>query len=125
METINTLEAPKPFGHYSQAIVHNGLVYVSGQLAVNPKNNKYVQDSIAAEMEQILKNISEILKEAGTNLQKVLKVNIYITGSNLFKEINDIYTRYFGDHKPARTIIPVKKLFFGFNIEVDVIAAID
>jgi 2-iminobutanoate/2-iminopropanoate deaminase len=125
MKIITTDKSPIPKGHYSQAIEHNGVLYVSGQLAIDPKTDKPVVGTIGQEMEQIFRNFEAILFAANTTKEKVLKVNIYVSDISLWPEVNDIYSRFFGNHKPARAIVPVKKLHYDLNIEMDAIVAAD
>jgi len=125
MEKITTAKAPAPAGHYSQAIVHNGVVYVAGQLPINPDTHEKVLDSIEHQTEQVIKNLSAILEAAGTSLRQVIKTTVYISDIQLWDRVNQVYARYFGDHRPARAVVPTRALHFGFQIEMDAIAAIE
>ena len=125
MEVISTPNAPKPAGHYSQAIVHNNLVYVSGQLPVDPESGEKRIGSIEEQTEQALKNLSEILKAAGSNLNQVMKTTVYISDIELWDRVNAVYPRFFGEHRPARAVVPTRNLHFGFQIEIEAIAALD
>ena len=125
MEVISTPNAPKPAGHYSQAIVHNNLVYVSGQLPLDPKTGEKRIGSIEEQTEQALKNLSEILKAAGSNLNRVMKTTVYISDIELWDRVNAVYSRFFGEHRPARAVVPTRNLHFGFQIEIEAIAALD
>ena len=125
MEVISTPNAPKPAGHYSQAIVHNNLVYVSGQLPVDPESGEKRIGSIEEQTEQALKNLSEILKAAGSNLNQVMKTTVYISDIELWDRVNAVYSRFFGEHRPARAVVPTRNLHFGFQIEIEAIAALD
>ena len=124
MEKVLTPNAPQPAGHYSQAIVHNGLVYVAGQLAIDPATGERKLASIEEQTEQTLKNVAAILEAAGSDLQHVLKMTVYISDIDLWGAVNETYARVFGDHRPARAIIPVKDLHYGFQIEIEAIAAL-
>lgn len=124
MKYISTNNALKPSGHYSQAIVHNDIIYISGQLAINPESGKKQFGSIEEETERVLKNIELILKEANSDKNNVLKITIYIPDISLWDKVNKIYTTFFENHKPVRTIVPTRELHFGFKIEIDAIAAI-
>lgn len=124
MERILTSNAPQPAGHYSQAIVHQGLVYVAGQLAIDPATGERKLASIEEQTEQTLKNVSAILVAAGSDLQHVLKTTVYITDISLWGQVNEAYAKAFGEHRPARAIIPVKDLHYGFQIEIEAIAAV-
>ncbi len=125
MEVISTPNAPKPAGHYSQAIVHNNLVYVSGQLPVDPESGEKRIGSIEEQTEQALKNLSEILKAAGSNLNQVMKTTVYISDIELWNQVNAVYARFFGKHRPARAVVPTRNLHFGFQIEIEAIAALN
>ena len=121
---VYTTDAPGPAGHYSQAIVHNGLVYVSGQLPIKAQTGEKVSGSVEDQTVQALENLSAILKAAGSDIALTLKVTVYISDIDLWDRVNKVYARFFGDHKPARSIVPTRDLHFGFNIEIDAIAAV-
>jgi len=125
MKKISTLDAPKPAGHYSQAIVHSNMVYVSGQLPIDPKTGRKKIDSIEQQTEQALKNLSEILKAANSDLSKVVKTTVYISDINLWDQVNIVYSKYFGDHRPARSVVPTRELHFGFQVEIEAIAYVE
>jgi 2-iminobutanoate/2-iminopropanoate deaminase len=124
MKKILTPNAPQPAGHYSQATVHQGLVYVAGQLAIDPVTGDRKLASIEEQTEQTLKNVAAILEAAGSDLQHVLKTTVYITDISLWGQVNETYAKVFGEHRPARAIIPVKDLHYGFLIEIEAIAAL-
>ncbi len=121
--TVHTQDAPTPAGHYSQAVVYNGLVYVAGQLAIDPRTGEKKLGSIEEQTEQALKNVSEILKAADSDLSRVLKMTVYISDISLWGAVNEVYARVLGDHRPARAVIPTRELHHGFLIEVDAVAA--
>ena len=125
ISTVFTEAAPKPGGHYSQAVVHNGIVFVAGQLAIDPATGARLTGSIEQQTEQCLKNISEILKAAGSDLNRVLKMTIYISDIEFWSAVNTVYSRFMGEHRPARAIVPVKELHYGFKIEIESIAAVN
>ena len=120
---IQTPDAPTPAGHYSQAVVHNGIVYVAGQLAIDPRTGERKLGSIEEQTEQALQNVSAILNAAGSDLSRLLKVTIYISDMSLWGAVNVVYARVMGEHRPARAVIPTRELHHGFLIEVDAIAA--
>ena len=124
MKKIQTEKAPLPGGHYSQAVVHNGLVYISGQLPVDPLTGEKITGSIEDQTDQVLKNLSAILDASGSSLDRVLKVTVYISDISLWGKVNEIYSRAFGDHRPARAIVPTRELHFGFQIEMEAIAVV-
>ncbi len=122
-EIIFTEKAPSPNGHYSQAIEHNGLVYVSGILAITPGKKEIVRGSIGDEAKQIFENFAAIIEAAETVKEKTLKVTVYLSDMSLWGEVNDIYSNFFGEHRPARAIVPIKKLHFDLNMEIEAIVA--
>jgi reactive intermediate/imine deaminase len=123
LKKIKLPNAPEPKGHYSPAVVHNGLIFVSGQLAVNPETGVEVTDSIEAQTEQCLRNVEAVLKEAGSDLDHVVKFTIFVSDEDLWEAVNETYKRVLGEHKPARAIIPVSKFRGDFLIEVEAVAA--
>ncbi|MFQ5791464.1 MAG: RidA family protein [Acidobacteriota bacterium] len=125
MRTVSTSEAPQPRGHYSQAIIHGGLVYVSGQLPIDAKTGKRHIGPIEEQTEQVLDNVRAVLEAAGTDLQRVIKTTIYISDLALWEQANHVYARFFGEHRPAQAIVPTKTLHLGFQIEVEAIASIE
>ena len=124
MIEISTQNAPKPSGHYSQAIVHNNIVYVSGQLPIDPKTGEKRIGSIEEQTEQALKNLSEILKAAGCNINQVIKTTVYISDIGLWDRVNAVYSRFFGERRPARAVVPTRDLHYGFQIEIEAIAVV-
>ncbi|CAN5580253.1 RidA family protein [soil metagenome] len=116
--------APAPKGHYSPAIVHNGLIFVSGQLAINAETGEEITDSIEAQTEQCLRNIEAVLLAAGSDLNHVLKMTIFVSDENLWNAVNETYKRILGEHKPARAVIPVGKFRGDFLIEIEAIATV-
>ena len=123
IDFISTDKAAKPRGHYSQASVYKDTIYVATQLGIVPNQDPIVVGSIEEQMIQALKNVQEILIAAGSNIDRVLKVTLYVADISLWNTINTVYAEFFGQHKPARAIIPVKALHHGFQVAVDVIAA--
>jgi len=123
IRTIQTEKAPAPGGHYSQAVVYNGLVFVAGQLSIEPRTLEKKLGSIEEQTEQALTNVSEILKASGSDLSLVLKMTIYVSDIGLWQRVNAVYARVMGDHRPARAVIPTKELHYGFLVEIDAIAA--
>ncbi len=123
MEKILTNAAPAPAGHYSQAIRHNGLVFVSGQLPLDPVSKQVVEGGIEPQLRQVMANISAILEASGSGLDNILKATIYIPDSSYWPEINRVYAACMGDHKPARAVIPCGDLHYGVLVEMEVIAA--
>ena len=122
MEFISTNSAPAAGGHYSQAVVHNGFVFVAGQLAFVPGQKEHRPGSIVEQTEQTLKNVEAILTAAGSGLDKVVQMTIYVSDMEMWADVNATYSRIMGSHKPARAIVPVKELHYGYGIEIQAIA---
>jgi 2-iminobutanoate/2-iminopropanoate deaminase len=125
IKTVLTPNAPAPGGHYSQATVYNGLVFVAGQLAINPGTGERLTGSIEEQTEQCLKNVGEILTAAGSGLNRVLKMTVFVSDIELWAAVNTVYARVMGDHRPARAVVPVTDLHYGFKIEIEAIAALN
>lgn len=123
MQLISTDKAPVPAGHYSQGVVHNGVVYVAGQLAIVPGQTEHKVGSIGEQTEQTLRNVQAILQAADSDLDRVLQMTIYVSDISLWGEVNAAYVRVMGNHKPARAVVPVKDLHYGYQIEIQAIAA--
>ena len=124
MEAIYLKDAPKPVGHYSPGIEHNGVIYVSGQLPMDLTTREPFTGPIEEQTELALRNVEAILKEAGSDLQHVLQFTIYVSDIELWGKVNETYARVIGDHRPARAIVPVKDLHFDTKIEIQAIAAV-
>jgi 2-iminobutanoate/2-iminopropanoate deaminase len=124
MKTISTPRAPTPAGHYSQAIVHGGLVYVAGQLAIEPTTGEKRLGAIEEQTEQVLRNVAAILEAAGSDLAHVLKTTVYIADISLWPRVNAVYAQFFGEHRPARAVVPTRDLHYGFLVEIEAIAAV-
>ena len=122
MNTILTENAPAPRGHYSQAVVHAGLVYVSGTLPLEPASGQPVGGEVETQAERALENLKAVLEAAGSGLDRVLKVTVYVSDIALWSRVNALYARYFGEHKPARTVAPVNALHYGCLVELDAVA---
>lgn len=123
MRTIMTESAPIPAGHYSQAIEHGGVVYVAGLLPVEAGTNRRMFGEIEEEAAQVFRNLDAILAAAGSSRDRVLRCTVYISDLELWGRFNAAYAAYFGEHKPARTVVPVPGLHYGFKVELDAIAA--
>ncbi len=124
MKFINPDTVSVPKGHYSPAVVHNGIVYVAGQLAIDREGNPR-KESIEEETAQCLHNVEQILTAAGSGLNQVLKMNIFVSDISLWPRINAEYARILGGHKPARIVVPSKELNYGCHVEIDCIAAVN
>jgi 2-iminobutanoate/2-iminopropanoate deaminase len=124
MKLIQPANTPIPKGHYSPAIEHNGIIYVSGQLPINHETGIAEIGLIELQTELALRNIETILLSANSDLQHVLQMTIYISDMEDWGKVNEVYKRIFGEHKPARAIVPVKDLHFGTKIEIQAIATV-
>ena len=124
MLEVSTPHAPRPAGHYAQAIAHNGLLYVSGQLPVDPESGEKRVGSIEEQTEQALRNVAAILEAAGSDLNHVLKTTVYVSDISLWGRVNAVYAATFGDHRPARAVVPTRELHYGFQVEIEAIAAL-
>ena len=125
MKLINTEKAPTPAGHYSQAVIAGELIYISGQLPINPITKEKIIGSISDQTNQVLNNLKAIIEECGSNINNVVKTTIYISDISLWDEVNIVYTAFFADHKPARAVVPTRELHFGFQIEIEAIALVN
>lgn len=125
IKRITTPNAPIPAGHYSQATVYNGLVFVAGQLSIDPATGEHKLGSIEEQTEQALANVHAILKAAGSDWDRVLKMNVSVADINLWEAVNKVYSLVLGENRPARAVIPTGPLHHGFLIEIEAIAATD
>ena len=124
MILINTPDAAQPGGHYSQAVVHNGLAYLSGILPITSEGDKLTGVSITSQTEAVLANLKAILAAAGSSPTQVIQVRIYLTDIAEWGTINALYADFFGPHKPARTVVPVPALHYGFKLELEAVAGV-
>ena len=124
MRPIQTTDAPLPAGHYAQAIVHDGVVYVAGQLPIDPRSGQRTAGTIEEQTEQVLRNVAAILAAAGSGLDRVLQMTIYVSDMSLWGRVNETYARVMGAHRPARAVVPVGPLHYGYAIEIQAVAAV-
>ena len=124
IKTVVSPTAPKPAGHYSHAVVHNGVVYLAGQLGVDPAKPGAPAGSIEAQTEQALKNIKSILEASGSDLDHVLQMTVFVTDMALWAKVNEAFARVMGHHRPARAVVPVKDFRDGYQVEIQSIAAV-
>ena len=121
---VYTSKAPPPVGPYSQAVRSGNMLFVSGQIALDPENGELVINSFSEQCHRVLLNLEMILKEGGSSIQNVLKITIYMKNIAQFHELNEIYSEYFYDSKPARACVEVSALPKGVAVEMDAIAEI-
>jgi 2-iminobutanoate/2-iminopropanoate deaminase len=122
-KVINSVNAPAPIGPYNQAIEINGLVFISGQVALIPGTNTIMMDSIEQETEQVMKNLQALLMEAELSFEHVVKTTIFLSNMDYFADVNTIYANYFSSNFPARETVQVAGLPRGVNVEISMIAA--
>lgn len=120
-EIIKTDNAPAPIGPYSQAVAFGNLMFVSGQIAINPENGQLVNGSIKEETHQVMKNIQNILKAAGLGMEHILKTSIFLKSMDDFATVNEVYGSYFSGEFPARETVQVSRLPKDVNVEISVI----
>ncbi|MFP4018023.1 MAG: RidA family protein [Bacteroidales bacterium] len=122
-KSITTKDAPQPAGHYSQAVVYNNLVFISGQLPIDPSTGERLTGEIEQQARQVFKNVEAILRASESSLANLLKVTIYLPDISLWDKVNKVYTEFLGESKPARSVVPTRDLHYGVKIEVEAIAA--
>ena len=121
-QIIKTENAPAPIGPYNQAILANGFLYVSGQIAINPHNNELITTSVEEETKQVMENLSAILTEAGFAFNDIIKTSIFLSDMSLFPVVNEIYGSFFSSAYPARETVAVAGLPKNVNVEISVVA---
>ena len=121
-DVIATKEGPQAIGPYSQAIRVNGLVFVSGQIAIDPANQQFIAGDVAAQTDRAIKNLAGILKAAGSSLEKVVRATVFLKNMSDFAAMNEVYGKYFGSAPPARSTVEVARLPKDALVEIDVIA---
>lgn len=122
MQTVATTGAPQAIGPYSQAVSHHGILYTSGQIALDPATGEIVPGDFAAQARRVFDNLEAVLEQAGSEFSRVLKATVYLTDLANFQTLNSIYSERFGEHKPARTTVQVSALPKGSLVEIDLIA---
>ncbi len=123
MKFVQTTKAPSAIGPYSQAVIANGIVYTSGQIALTPEG-VMLEDDVAVQTKQVLKNLTAVLQEAGSDLDQVIKTTIFLASMDDFATVNELYAEAFGSHKPARSTVAVKTLPKNALVEIDAIALV-
>lgn len=123
MELINTSNAPKAVGPYSQAYIHQGMLYASGQIPINPETSKVEATDIEGQTERVCKNIEAVLKEANIGFENVIKTTCYLSDMGDFAKFNEVYAKYFTG-KPARSCVAVKALPMGVLCEIEILAVV-
>jgi 2-iminobutanoate/2-iminopropanoate deaminase len=124
-KVVKTTEGPAPLAPYSQAIIANGFVFVSGQGPIDPKTGKIVLGDIRTQTKLVLDNIARILEAAGSSLDKAVKCSVFLKEINDFAAMNEVYRTYFKENPPARTTVQAGDIFGGIGVEIDCIATLD
>jgi 2-iminobutanoate/2-iminopropanoate deaminase len=122
-DIVHSDRGPKPIGPYSQAVKINGLLYLSGQIPLDPKTNEMISGDIKAQTERVLENIKGILESAGSNLHHVVKTTVFLKDMNEFPAMNEVYAKYFTTAHPARSTVQVARLPKDASVEIEVIAS--
>jgi 2-iminobutanoate/2-iminopropanoate deaminase len=122
---ISTVQAPKAIGPYSQAVVSNGFVFLSGQIPLDPSTNQIIAGDIAAQTERVLENLKSVLEAAGSSLERVVKTTVYLKDMGEFAKMNEVYGRYFASNAPARATVEAARLPRDVSVEIDCIASVD
>ena len=121
-QVVNTDQAPAAIGPYSQALKIGEMVFVSGQIPIDPATGDIVQGDIKAQTRQVLTNLNAVLKAAGSSLEEAVKTTVYITNMDEFAQVNEVYSEFFKDQPPARACVEVSRLPKGVAVEIDAIA---
>jgi 2-iminobutanoate/2-iminopropanoate deaminase len=124
IETVTTDKAPGAIGPYSQAVRAGGMVFCSGQIPIDPSTGEFVAGGVAEQTEQVLKNLGEVLSAAGVSFANVVKTSVFLADMNDFAEMNEVYSRYFSENKPARATVAAAGLPRGARVEIDCIAVL-
>ncbi len=122
IEPVSTDRGPKAIGPYSQAVKANGFVFLSGQIPLDPQTQQIVEGDIAAQTERVLENLKAIVEAAGSSIMRVVKTTVFLADMKDFAAMNDVYSRYFLAHPPARSTVEVARLPRDARVEIDVIA---
>ena len=121
---ISTGQAPKAIGPYSQAIVANGMAYLSGQIPLDPATNQMIEGGIEAQTERVLENLKAVLEACGASLASVVKTTVFLKDMGEFPKMNEVYARYFGENPPARSTVQAAKLPRDVSVEIDCMAIV-
>ncbi len=124
LTTIHTDNAPGALGPYSQAIVTDGWIFASGQIAMDPATGQLVEGGVDVQADQVLRNLAAVLAAAGGSLQTVVKTTVFLSDMALFADMNAVYARHFGDHRPARATVAAGGLPAGVDVEIEVVARV-
>lgn len=123
MEFIASADAPKAIGPYSQAVSASGMLYTAGQIALDPATMEIVPGGIIEQSERVLRNLEAVLREAGLGFDNVVKTTVFLVDMGEFAAMNEVYARFFGDHRPARSTVAVAALPRNVRVEIDLVAS--
>ena len=123
-QTVHTDKAPKAIGPYSQAIIYNGIAYLSGQIPLDPASGQVVEGGIAEQTERVMRNLEAVLAAAGSSFKQVLKTTVFLADMAEFPKMNEVYAMYFPEHPPARATVQAAGLPRGVRVEVECVAAV-
>ena len=112
-------------GHYTAGIISNGMLYISGQLSIDPDTRKVPEGGIGAHARLALANVERVLKAAGLSRTDIVQCRVYVSDIDQWDSVNEVYAEFFGDHKPARVVVPIGKLHFGCLVEIEAIAEVN
>ncbi|CAN5501190.1 RidA family protein [soil metagenome] len=124
LQRVQTDGAPAAIGPYSQAIVHAGLVFTAGQIPLDPGSGELIEGDIAAQTERVLRNLGAVLEAAGASFQSVVKTTVFLQDMGDFAAMNEVYGRFFGEHRPARSAVQAARLPRDVRVEIEAIAAL-
>jgi 2-iminobutanoate/2-iminopropanoate deaminase len=124
LTTVHTDHAPAAIGPYSQGVIANGLLFTAGQIALDPKTGQIIEGDVVAQAEQVLKNLTEVLREAGTSWSRVVKTTVFLADMADFPKVNEVYARALGDARPARSTVAVAGLPRNVRVEIEAVAVV-
>jgi len=124
LQAVHTNQAPKAVGAYSQAVKHQGMLYTSGQVGLDPESGQMVADDVASQAKQVVANLSAVIEAAGGQLNQIIKVTIFLENMDDFSVVNQIYAAWLGEHRPARSTVAVAALPLAAKVEMDCIVAV-
>jgi len=123
LQRVQTDRAPAAIGPYSQAIVHGGLVFTAGQIPLDPASGEMVGGDVGVQAERVMQNLAAVLEAAGSSLDRVIKTTVFLRDMDDFAAMNEVYGRYFGDHRPARSAVQAARLPKDAILEIEAVAA--
>ncbi|CAN5256304.1 RidA family protein [soil metagenome] len=124
LNPVHTDQAPAAIGPYSQAIVHGGLVFTAGQIALDPETGEMLLGDVATQTERVMRNLSAVLEAAGSSLQRVVKTTVFLRDMNDFAAMNEVYGRFFGEHRPARSAVQAARLPRDAEVEIEAVGVV-